>query len=186
MLDPLPVTIIAISFGLMLLLASVHKLAEISRFQAVLADYRVLPAVVVPAVAVVVPVFEAVLGLAWLFAPTALVPAIATAALLVLYTLGIVTNLLRGRVHISCGCGFGNAVGTGDSLSWGLVLRNVLLVSAAAVAMVPVTARGMGLLDYISMLAALLAIVLLFAAANQLLRNKVAINQWRVPVTRHD
>lgn len=186
MIDPLPVWIVAISFGLMLLLAAIHKLSDIHRFQAVLADYRVLPVAVAPVAAIILPAIEAGLGLAWLFTPAASLPAVATTALLFLYTLGIVVNLLRGRIHISCGCGFGNAAGTGDSLSWGLVLRNVVLIGAAAVALVPVTARDMGWLDYISMVGALLAIVLLFAATNQLVRNRAAIGLWRDRVHGND
>ena len=185
-IDPLPVSIIAISFGLMLLLASVHKLSEFRRFAAILEDYRVLPAAVVPIAAVILAAVEAVIGLAWLFAPAAIMPAVATVTLLSLYTLGIVVNLLRGRVHISCGCGIGNAVGTGDSLSWGLVLRNMVLIGAAGVAMVPVTARSIGFLDYVTIVAALITIILLFAAANQLIRNRSAISLWRNTVHNND
>lgn len=186
MLDPLIGTILSIGFGLMLLLASVHKLSEFSRFRAVLADYRVMPAFIVPVVAAVLPIVEIVLGLTWLFAANIVVPAAATAALLVLYSSGIATNLLRGRVHISCGCGFGKSTGADDALSWGLVLRNAALLVAASAATLPVTQRTVGLLDYVTLVAALLAIILLFAAANQLIRNGAAIRSWRRPVTRDD
>ena len=186
MLDPLPAWIIAIGFGLMLLLAAVHKLSEISRFEAVLADYRVLPAAAVPWAAVMLPAVEAGLGLAWLFLPAAIVAAVATVGLLTLYTLGIVVNLRRGRIHISCGCGLGNAAGTADSLSWSLVARNVVLIGVALVAMFPVAAREMGLLDFVSIAGAIVTIVLLFAASNQLIRNRAAIRLWRDTVHGND
>ena len=186
LLDPLLVSIISVSFGLLLLLAAVHKLGEIARFKAVLEDYRVLPAAAVPAAALILPVAEAVVGIAWLFASTTKLPAVATAALLSLYTLGIVVNLLRGRYHISCGCGVGKLVGAGDSLSWSLVLRNAILIGAAGIAMFPVAARETGFLDYMTMVAALATIVLLYAAANQLLRNRAAIGLWRDRVPGDD
>jgi hypothetical protein len=185
-LDPLIGTILSIGFGLMLLMASVHKLSEFGRFRAVLADYRVMPGFIVPLVAAILPLVEIGLGLAWLFADNIAVPAGATVALLVVYTGSIATNLLRGRVHISCGCGFGKSTGADDALSWGLVLRNVVLLGAASAATLPVEQRTVGLLDYVTLVTALLAAILLFAAGNQLIRNGAAIHSWRSRVTRDD
>ena len=186
MLDPLIANTLSIGFGLMLLMASVHKLSEFGRFRAVLADYRVMPAFIVPVVATTLPIVEIGLGLAWLFAANLTLPAYVTVALLVFYSGGIAANLLRGRVHISCGCGFGKSTGADDALSWGLVLRNVVLLMAAAAATLPEAQRTVGLLDYFTLLSALLAAVLLFAAANQLIRNGAAIRSWRRPEARDD
>lgn len=179
MLDPLVASIISISFGLMFLLASVHKLTGLDRFRAVLADYRIIPGLLVPIAAAALPLLEIALGLGWLFLADLRLVAFATAGLLVIYTAGIVVNLLRGRVHISCGCGFGKAAQGDEALSWGLVARNAGLFIAAAAAMLPETPRPAGILDYATLVAALLAIVMLFAAGNQLIRNAAAINSWR-------
>lgn len=184
MLDPIALTLISISFGLMFLLASAHKLRALDTFRAVLADYRVMPAFVVPVVAVALPLFEVALGLLWLFSNIELW--LPTTGLLALYTAGISINLLRGRVHISCGCGFGAAAKTDEALSWGLVIRNVILTGAALITSMPVASRAVGMLDYFVLAAALIAVVLLFAAGNQLIRNMAAINTWRRPVAHHD
>jgi hypothetical protein len=45
-------------------------------------------------------------------------------ALFALYGAAITINLLRGRQHIDCGCG-----GDGTPISWGLVLRNAVLLA---------------------------------------------------------
>jgi hypothetical protein len=184
MLDPIVLTLISVSFGLMFLLASVHKFRALDTFRAVLNDYRVVPAMIVPVVAVSLPLFEAGLGLAWLILKIELW--LPTTVLLVLYTASISINLLRGRVHISCGCGFGASTKTDEALSWGLVIRNVILISAALITSMPVTSRAVGVLDYVTLVAALIAIFLLFAAGNQLIRNMAAINTWRRPVAHHD
>ena len=186
MLDPLLATTLSIGFGLLLLMAAVHKLSEFSRFRAVLTEYRVMPAFIVPVVAAVLPAVEIGLGLGWLFAANTAGPALATAALLALYSAGIAGNLLRGRVHISCGCGFGKSTGAEDALSWGLVMRNAVLLSAALAAALPIAQRTVGILDYFTLVAALLALVLMFTAANQLIRNGAAIRSWRRPVARDD
>jgi hypothetical protein len=185
-LDPLIGTVLSIGFGLMLLMASVHKLSEFGRFRSVLADYRVMPSVVVPVVAATLPIAEIGLGLAWLFADNIALPAAATAALLALYSGSIAANLLRGRVHISCGCGFGKSTGADDALSWGLVLRNLVLLNAAGAATLPAAQRQVGLLDYFTLVTALLAAILLFAAGNQLIRNGAAIRSWRSRAGRDD
>jgi len=185
-IDPVFTRILSVGFGLMLLLASIHKLTGLGLFRSVLADYRILPAALVPVAAVVVPAVEVMIGLGWLFAADATTPAIATVALVGAYTAGITVNLLRGRVHISCGCGFGNAASAGDPLSWGLVLRNAILAAAAGLATLPVAARSLGAADYVTVVMALLTIVLLFAAANQLLRNNAAIRLWRNTGGRDD
>lgn len=184
MLDPIVGTLISISFGLMLLFAAVHKLSAIGEFRAILADYRVMPASVVPFVAILLPLNEILLGLAWLF--TNVDVWLPTAGLLALYTAGIAINLLRGRVHISCGCGFGRSTSADEALTWGLVLRNLVLIAAALVNAMPGTSRTFGMIDYVTLIAGLIAILLLFTAANQLIRNASAINSWRRPVAQHD
>lgn len=179
MLDPLVATIISVGFGLMFLLASVHKLTGFSRFRAVLRDYRVMPGAVVPLAAAALPVLEILLGLGWLFLADVRIVALGTIALVALYSFAIAINLLRGRVHISCGCGFGKSAAGDETLSWGLVVRNAALLVAAAAATLPETSRSLGMLDYVTLLAALVGIVLLFTAGNQLIRNSGAINTWR-------
>jgi hypothetical protein len=41
-------------------------------------------------------------------------------------------------------------------------------------------------IDYVTLIAGLIAILFLFTAANQLIRNAAAINSWRRPAARHD
>lgn len=179
MLDPLLLRIISIGFGMLLLMAAAHKLVSPAAFRSELADYRVLPARSVPAVSRLLPIVEAVLGLGWLLAPAqAALPGL-TVALLAAYTAGIVINLLRGRVHISCGCGFGRAGTRDDTLSPGLVMRNGALIAAAFLATAPTRPRELGVLDYFLLAAALLVCLLLFSAGNQLIRNQAAIGSWR-------
>jgi hypothetical protein len=184
MLDPIVDTLMAISFGLMFLLAAVHKLNAMAQFRAVLTDYRVMPAAVVPTIASLLPLGEMVLGVAWLFSNDAVW--LPTAVLLALYTTAIAVNLLRGRVHISCGCGFGRSTSVDEALTWGLVWRNLVLIGAALLNAMPGSERAVGMIDYLTLIAGLIAVLFLFSAANQLIRNAAAINSWRRPVVRHD
>ena len=59
-------------------------------------------------------------------------------------------------------------------MSWALVLRNVLLTGLAVVAILPASARAMGIADFLVVAAAVVLGSLLYAALNQLLRHRAA------------
>jgi len=183
MLDPLVLKLVSIAFGLLFLLAAVHKLAEFQKFRATFSAYEILPGALIAPVAILIPAIEALLGAAWLLSIQPVIVAIASAGMLATYTSAIAINLMRGRIHIDCGCSMGASAGRDQQLSWGLVARNALLVAAALTATLPATERTVGVLDYMTLVAGLLAIVLLYGAANQLLNNGAAIGTWR---NRHD
>jgi hypothetical protein len=180
MLDPLIIKTIAVGLGLMFLLAGYHKLAEAAQFRVTLLEYQVIPESLVAPISRIVPIIEILLGGAWLVGYyQAGLTATASALLLGVYALAISINIYRGRVHFDCGCGFGGKSENEQFLSGGLVLRNVLLIVAALATLMPATSRELGFSDYLTLIVALLAMTLLFGAANQLLANRAAINTWR-------
>ena len=183
MLDPLFLKLVSLGFGLLFLLAAVHKATEFQKFRATFSAYEILPHTLITPASILVPIVEALLGAAWLFGIQAGFVAIASAFLLAAYASAIAVNLLRGRIHIDCGCSMGASAGRDQQLSWGLVARNSILIVAALTATLPATDRSIGLVDYVTLVAGLLAIVLLYGAANQLLNNGAAIGTWR---NRHD
>jgi len=101
-------------------------------------DYQILPKPLVEPFARAETYIEFILGvllLVGLFQP---IVAAGCVALLAIYTVAIVINLLRGRTEMSCGCG---GVAGEHRLSWWLILRNVMLGLGGAwvcVANVPV------------------------------------------------
>lgn len=179
MLDPLVLKLVSISFALLLLLAAVHKWTAHDAFRRNLAAYELLPRAAINPVSFAVPTVEVLLGLMWLIGVVPVVTAVASAALLASYTFAIGINVLRGRVHIDCGCGMASLAGREQSVSWGLVVRNLLLIAAALAATLPAGDRTIGAVDYVTLVAGLLAIVLLYATSNQLLSNGAAIGAWR-------
>lgn len=183
MLDPLVLKLVASGFGLLFLLGAVHKLSGLQRFRAILGAYQVLPGSLTAAASVVLPVFEALLGAAWLLGIWPRQVALTSAALLACYTLSIALNLKRGRIHIDCGCSMGSHAGKDQQLSSALVVRNVILIGTALIATLPAAERAVGVLDYVTLVAGLISVVFLYGAANQLLSNNAAIGVWR---NRHD
>jgi len=180
MLDPLIIKAISIGLGLMFLFAAYHKLSAGPQFRITLLEYQVIPEALVAPASRIIPVIEILLGGSWLLAYYQQgLTAIASAALLGVYAAAIGINIARGRVHFDCGCGFAGKNDNEQYLSGGLVVRNLALIAAALLTLLPEGTRNFGFGDYVTLLAALLAGVLLFGAANQLLANRAAINTWR-------
>ncbi len=146
-------------------------------FRFVLDDYRVLPSALVGVAAVLVVTVELLLLIGWVLVlvqalglvviAEPLVPFVAagTAVLLSLYALAMLSLLLRGRVHVDCGCSAADV-----PVSYRLVIRNaVLIVAPLAIAWAPPPTLDAGAL-LVGVVAAGVAI-LLYAAFDQLARN---------------
>ena len=180
MLDPLIIKAISIGLGLMFLLAAYHKMSNGAEFRVTLLEYQLLPEWIISPASRVIPIAEILLGGSWLLSWFGqAMTAVASAGLLGIYALAIGINLYRGRVHFDCGCSFGGKDDSEQFLSGGLVVRNLILIATALVTLLPATSRPFGFGDYATLVAVLLAATLLFAAANQLISNRAAINTWR-------
>ena len=174
-MDPLAHLVIALGMALLLLSAAVHKLMDFTGFSRILADYEVMPSWLVPTAGRAVVVFEVMLGVAWLVQFTQVLVVGGTMWLLASYAGAITLNLMRGRVHISCGCG-GN---DGQPLSWWMLPRNLILIVAAMSAILPVTDRNLGWADGLLATVTLFVLVFIHLAVTQLLANAAAIRVWR-------
>jgi Methylamine utilisation protein MauE len=187
MLDPLLFQLITVSLCLLLIAAGLHKLGERLRFQGILAAYQVLPTFLISPLSLLIPIFEILLGLAWATGWETGLVSMATASLFAVYAIAMSINLMRGRSYIDCGCGLSsvkaNSKDNGvQQLSVWLVSRNILLIGIALVPAAGIAARDFAVLDFISLVAATLALVFIYAAFHQLLVNHNAIDSWRKPL----
>ena len=123
---------IRILVSLVFLTAAYGKLRHRMPFQGVVANYRLLPDLMVAPVAYLIPPLELLLGMTLLLGLAFPWPEIGAAALLLLFALAMGINLRRGRRHIDCGC-FQSALK--QTLSWTLVARNLGLALLMAVAL---------------------------------------------------
>ncbi len=118
----------AFGTGMVFVHAGLSKLRHRDVLPGVIANYRLLPDVLVAPVAAVLPWAELVLGVALLAGGPrlAVVPAL---LLLGLFAAAMAVNIGRGRRSIDCGCGRSQLRQT---LGWPLVARNVVLMALAA------------------------------------------------------
>jgi putative oxidoreductase len=110
-----------------LIVAALAKLRDPQALAQDIANYRVLPAALVPAAATALPGVELVLGAALALGWWTRAAGVAATALLGVFTIAIGTALLRG-IDIECGC-FG---GQGHPATWWTFARDVGFALAAA------------------------------------------------------
>ncbi len=162
-MDPVITTLARLGLALLFAAAAAHKLRDRTRFQGILADYRLLPEALVPAAALSLVGVELGLAAALLGPATAPAAAIAAAGVLSVYALAIGINLARGRRDIDCGCG-----GPGQRLHPGLLARNAALVAVCGVAALPVAPRPLSILDAFSVTLGLAGLALVWLASGEL------------------
>ncbi|MER8454148.1 hypothetical protein NKG60_30060 [Mesorhizobium sp. M1428] len=145
-LDPLAV---GTSIGLLVLVfarAILHKITDFGELRQTVIDYRIAPKRLAR------PIAAALTGAESLTLASLLTPGfrgygtLAAAFALLGYGAAMAINLARGRTSIDCGCGR-----HGQSISWVLVGRNILLAGLAGIAAAPVVARPFGGFDVMLM-----------------------------------
>lgn len=155
------------------LTAALSKLSAIDEFHGVVRNFRLLPDALARPVAMALPVVELAIAVGLLIQPLARAASLSAAALLAVFGMAIVANVLRGRTQIDCGC-FRN--GMKQRIGWSTVARNIVLTAlalgaAALVAQVRPASAG----DVATGLVAGLTLTLLYMGA-ELLGGLVAMN----------
>jgi len=148
-------------------LAAYHAIREWTLFGGIVEQYRVAPPKLSLLAARVLPPLECVTAIALLLPPTSKVGAALGLCLMALFTGAITLNLARGRVAIDCGCGGAS----GQTLSSGLVLRNLVVALGLVVAWMAPPGGTVDSTTAIGVLGATLALTALYFATNQLMTN---------------
>ena len=177
MIDPLIGKAISLGFAALFLLGAWHKWSTRRHFRETLENYQLLPTTLVAPASFLIPLLEALLGVGWLSGFLTSVTATISVALLGIYAMSMGINLLRGRVHIGCGCGLSTASDE-QPLSLSLIFRNIVLMAMAWATTLPHSTRPLGAIDFLTLVLALLASALLYVAASQLLTNRSAMASW--------
>jgi hypothetical protein len=164
--DPILVIVAAGMLVCVFLRGAAHKLFDFSWFVHTLAEYRVLPRAIAPAAAGVLAASETAVALGLVVPQSRIAAGLAGGVLLLIYGAAIGLNLLRGRSRIECGCG-----GTGEGLSWVLVIRNVGLAGLALVAAQAPVQADLGLSGWATAAAAIISLCLLLVGIEKLAAN---------------
>lgn len=148
--------------------AAWHKARDPIAFWQVLDAYQLLPDQLVRPASRLVPLLEFAAGASLLAMPNSGIPLITAIGLWALYGAAISINLLRGRTQLECGCG---GVAADQTIRWTLVVRNIVLAGFTGLLFLEVIARELIWLDFVTIMFGGLMLVLLYAAADHLMRN---------------
>lgn len=176
MIDPVIDLTLGAVLSLLFAAAAWHKVSDRPRFAASLEAAALLPAWLVSPISLLLPALECSLAIGLFYAPTREPAAIASMALLTLYTGAIAANLARGRREIDCGC-FASSARV--PLTPWLIVRNLGLIGAAVLLVAPVRARAILWVDQFTVVTAVLILWLLWGAAQRLAQTGPALQRLR-------
>ena len=96
--------LVQVFFALLMLGSALGKLLDMPGFYHIVQTYQMLPALLIPAAAWALTLFELALGFMLLFASTAVLAATLLVPLHLFYLLGLGQALFRGLALQNCGC----------------------------------------------------------------------------------
>ena len=165
MIDPVCALLI-VSCGMLLFAgAAVHKLRAIGEFSQTLAQYQLLPDGLIRIAGPVFGLMELAicLGLPWPALRPVAAPA--GAVLLLLYSVAITINLVRGRRDLDCGCGgFGRRTPIGP---W-MVVRNLSMACILCLLKFPEASRSLESADAVTIVGGVMAASFLYLSCDVL------------------
>ena len=172
--DPFVQLVAAGATAIVFARALVEKSSNFVVYAATLRDYRLVPEALAPFVAVCFFIAE-ISTVAFLVMPdTRGFGAVCAMVLLGVYALAMALVLLAGREEIECGCG-----GEGQAVSWALVLRNLVLIAAAALMLAPEAPRDLSWFDHAQIVCAILVFWLALAIVEKTIESQSAVRRLR-------
>ena len=165
MIDPVIELSLRLALALLFAAAAWHKMSDRIHFGATVSGYRLLPSWLVAPLTWLLPSAEASIAFGLLWPPTRQLAAVGAAMLLLVYAGAIGVNLARGRREIDCGC-FASSARV--PLSHWLVARNVILIVAAFILVMPVRPRTLIWIDVLTITTAVTTLSLLWSAGQRL------------------
>lgn len=165
-LDPVLSWVARLVLAAVFATAAASKFAEIGPFEGIVRNYRILPDPLVVPFARALPVLESLAAIGLLFEPVRVPAALVCAGLLLVFALAMGINILRGRTDIDCGCFVGHSR---QRIGWSLVLRNLVLLATAALALPAPAARELLAVDYVTIVAGTLTLALGYLSLSRML-----------------
>ncbi|MCD6218510.1 DoxX family membrane protein [bacterium] len=121
-----------ILLGLIFIYASYSKILNPYSFYRATLEYELLPLFAVPVFSIILPWIEMFTGLCLIFGALYRSSNLIFFVMLVVFEMGIIINLLRGR-NMDCGCGLPlDLIGISEKLTWMTVLRDSVFIFMSA------------------------------------------------------
>tara|TARA_B100001964_G_scaffold22337_1_gene22490 strand:- start:12 stop:539 length:528 start_codon:yes stop_codon:yes gene_type:complete len=171
--DTVIVLSIRYAFALLFAAAAFEKSRNPDLFVFQIEQYQLLPKKLLSISAALIILFEMAIA-ALMLTPLFFYAILLGASLLSIYLGAMLINLHRDRAWIDCGC-----LGTeGEGLSYWLVMRNLILVAALLIAVIPASGRPLLWLDYCTVASMVLAASIGYLGLNTLLAANLRSKTW--------
>ena len=112
--------------GILFLSTAISKISDFKKHVIIVKEYEIIPQKLAKSFSIFEVILEFSCASLLLLGLFPVISGLVLFILLVLYTTGIVINLLKKRTTISCGCG---GIAGNHHLSWFLVFRNIVLLT---------------------------------------------------------
>jgi hypothetical protein len=175
-LDPAIGLLLVAAVALLFASASAHKLRDLRRFDEIFNAYDVLTSTTRWHFSRGIPLLELAVAAGLLFDPTRLYAAVLGMGLLSIYATAIAINLRRGRRDLACGCG---GPDERRPIALWMVWRNMALVLALALGLVPWTTRPLNLTDAVTVVFGVLTLALIYLCIDQMMGYLQRAAQFR-------
>lgn len=129
MSSSITITVLRFVTGALFILASYPKIINPVHFSAVVAEYQLLPESLIPFAAIILPWIELMCGVMLVLNVFAQSNALIMMVVLVIFTIGVTNNLLRGIIH-DCGCFelLDGWLGFQEEISFSTILRDLFFI----------------------------------------------------------
>lgn len=168
--DPVFFYIISVTLSALFFTSTWQKLQNRAEFVGILDSYQILHKTLLNFFARAIPSIELAIAAGLLIPDTRTLSAVLAAALLLGYATAIAFNIYRGNKDIDCGCSYGTSRQT---ISMGLVWRNLILATGAASLMLPTFFRPLGYFDYAMILFGVIQFSVMYLTINTLIGQQM-------------
>lgn len=177
-LDPCIGYLLMSAYALLFAWAAYLKLRDLRAFTAVLDHYELVPPVLLPVAARLVPLCEAAIAMLLLLPHNRASAAIMGSGMCLLYAVAIGVNLRRGRRDLDCGCL--GALKRRPISGW-MFWRNLALAAALLIICSPWSSRALNGIDLLTIGAGAVGIALLYVTLDSLMA--IILRAESIPAT---
>ncbi len=168
MMDSLLLLTIQLFIGSLLLLGGIHKAMDQKRFQTAVDAYLLVPPSYTKLISVLLLSGEVISGIGLLLSSEKFWMVMAV-LVFTLYLFVVAYSLVRGQKNVDCGCSLFHRQ---TSLSVWHLARNIVLLGATLMLLLPEVERTLGVLDFLQSIIAVLGLGLLYLSVDMLLSNR--------------
>lgn len=124
------IVILKYILGVLFFLTAIDKIKNWSKHLTTIKMYNLIPTILIKPSLIFFLLIESFISVNFLFLTTNRIAALSLIILVSIYSTAVTLNLIRKHTDFGCGCG---SVLESEKLHWGLVLRNVMIISAGII-----------------------------------------------------